>query len=315
MAETASMTESVSFIVPLFNCLQFSQEMLASLAATLPPGLSHEIILIDDGSTDGTREWLGSLSQPQVRVLLNESNLGYAATNNRAASVASGDLLVLLNDDLVLSPGWLEPMLALQRGLAKPGAIGNVQLNASTGAVDHAGIYVTCKGKPEHDVRLARRGEKLHRFSPAVTGACLMMARRLWLELGGLDASFRNGGEDVDLCFRALKAGCANAVALRSVIRHHVSASPGRKDNDERNSYLLTLRWEKELIAWGARDWCRQHLRRTPYREPLSFPSMLLYLAGLRRNPPSAARRGVKRAIDHSLGIWTARFGDLRGST
>jgi len=281
--------------------------MLASLQATLPATLDHEIILIDDGSTDGTRDWLKTLDQTPFKILLNEQNLGYAGTNNRAASFASGDLLVLLNNDLVLTPGWLEPMLKLHADLPKPGAIGNVQLNASTGVIDHAGIYVTVKGKPEHDVRLPRNRDSI--LTPAVTGACLLIARDLWQQLGGFDQQFYNGAEDIDLCFRARKAGYSNAITLRSVIRHHVSSSPNRKQNDERNSYFFTLRWEKELIELGARAWCRHHVRHTPYLELLSLPAILLYLAGLRATSPAAALRGVKKNIDISLAVWAKAFG------
>jgi GT2 family glycosyltransferase len=301
----------VSFIIPLYQCLPLSQAMLASLQATLPVDLDHEILLIDDGSTDGTRAWLATLKAPAVRVLLNERNLGYAATNNRAITVAQGEILVLLNNDLVLTPGWLEPMLELYRSLPKPGAIGNVQLNATTSAVDHAGIYVTVKGKPEHDIVLPSKGDR--KITPAVTAACLLIAHSLWQQLGGFDEQFCNGAEDVDLCFRASKAGFTNAVSLRSIIHHHVSASPGRKQNDERNAYLLTLRWEKELIELGARAWCWHHVRHIPYLEPLSLPAIFFYLARLRRTPPSAALRGVKRNIDHSLGIWTKLFGSSQG--
>jgi GT2 family glycosyltransferase len=307
----------ISFIVPLYNCLQLTKEMLASLQATLPAALDYEILLIDDGSTDGTREWLGTLADARTRVILNEKNLGYAATNNRAASMAGGELLVLLNDDLVLSPGWLESMLSVFRALRKPGAVGNIQLNAATGEIDHAGVYVTCKGKPEHDVTPSKCSGSCgncgacYRSTPAVTAACLLMARSLWQELGGFDERFRNGGEDVDLCFRAAKRGFENAVAIRSVVKHHVSASPGRKDNDERNSYLLTLRWEQELVWLGAKDWCWKHLKKTPYRKLLSLPAIALYATGLRRTPPAVALRGVKANIDHSLQIWTKAFGPL----
>ncbi len=300
----------ISFIVPLYNCLDLTQAMLRSLQATIPAGLEHEIILVDDGSTDGTREWLVGRESTTIKTLLNPQNLGYAATNNRGAAVATGDLLVLLNNDLVLTPGWLEPMLALHQTLVKPGAIGNVQLNAKTGAIDHAGIYVTAKGKPEHDVSPVPCGGGCgggcfcHRVTPAVTGACLMISRELWRQLGGFDEQYRNGAEDIDLCFRALRAGCTNAVALRSVIHHHVSASPGRKDHDELNSYLFTLRWKKELTGLGVAAWCRHQVRHEFYKTPFSLPVILLYLAGLRKSPPSVALRGVARNIEHSLTLW-----------
>src|SRR4051794_16791269 len=125
----------LSVIIPLYNCLTLTQAMLSSLQATLPRDLLHEIIFVDDGSTDGTREWLATLG-PGFRVVLNERNLGYAGANNRGVAVATGDTLALLNNDLVLRPRWLEPMLALQRRWgARAGVIGNVQRAVRTGAI------------------------------------------------------------------------------------------------------------------------------------------------------------------------------------
>jgi glycosyltransferase involved in cell wall biosynthesis len=69
----------ISVITPLFNCLEHTQAMLASLREAMPPGVSHEIILVDDCSTDGTREWLAGLGDP-VRVILNERNVGFSST-------------------------------------------------------------------------------------------------------------------------------------------------------------------------------------------------------------------------------------------
>ncbi|MFM8337317.1 MAG: glycosyltransferase, partial [Opitutaceae bacterium] len=250
------------------------------------------------------------------RVLLNERNLGFAAANNRAVALARGEVLALLNNDLVLLPGWLEPMLsALERLGDRAGLVGNVQRDARTGEIDHAGLEITPAAKPVHTRRLPTRLARLLqpvRPVAAVTGACMLLRRSLWQELGGFDEGYVNGGEDIDLGYRARATGRVNVVALRSVVRHHVSSSPGRKARDEQNSFRLAQRWERELTADAWRPWCREFLQSSfgspREREyPVVFAS-LSYLAGLRREPPPEARRGVAEGMARELARWRAMF-------
>lgn len=305
----------VSFVIPLYNCLPLTQAMVASLQATLPAGLTHEIILVDDGSTDGTREWLATLGAP-FRVVLNERNLGYAVANNRGAAVATGTLLALLNNDLVLTPRWLDPMLAAHRSLGPAaGLVGNVQLNAETGRIDHAGIFINLKGKPQH---LTSEPEEFSHFFTrayrvdALTGACALLERSLWQQLGGFDEGYVNGCEDVDLCFRARAAGRINAVALRSRVYHHVSASPNRRRNDEANSYRLARQWRDDLARCAARSWCRHYYESSPLdaeTHGFGFEMRIwLHAAGLTRTPPPAALAAMRAAIDLELARWDKMF-------
>jgi GT2 family glycosyltransferase len=311
----------VTFVIPLYNCLALTQTMVANLQASLPANLAHEIILVDDGSTDGTRAWLATL-HPPFRVVLNERNLGYAAANNRGAALARGKFLALLNNDLVLSPGWLEPMLAAHRSLGdRAGLVGNVQLDVRTGKIDHAGIFINLKGKPEH--QRAWPDEFSHFFTTvypvdALTGACALIGRALWIQLGGFDEGYVNGCEDVDLCFRAHAAGRINAVALRSRVRHHVSASRNRKRSDEENAYRLTRRWHAELARCAARRWCRTYFESSPL-EPgdhgYGFELQIwLYALGLRRTPPAKALAAMQAAIGLELTRWEEMFGGSGGA-
>jgi GT2 family glycosyltransferase len=307
----------VSFVIPLFNCLPLTQAMVASLRATLPPGLDHEIILVDDGSTDGTRAWLATLAAP-FRVVLNERNLGYAESNNRGADLARGEILVLLNNDLVLLPGWLEPMLDAFHALGpRAGLIGNVQLSVATGAVDHAGMFLNVKGKMEH-LRSCpsplRRWLRPVRPMGAVTAACVLLDRALWMQLGGFDEGYVNGGEDVDLCFRATAAGRVNAVALGSVVRHHVSASPGRKARDEENTFRFTRRWRPELVRLVDRAWCWRYLEAhwSGSRDATGHAAarrMFFYALHLRRSPPPEAVLALNAALDAEFARWDAMLG------
>ena len=306
----------LTVVTPLFNCLAYSKAMLASLTASMPAGLSYEVILVDDGSTDGTREWIGTLGAP-FRVILNERNLGFGAATNRGAALARGTYLALLNNDLVLRPGWLKPMLAAARSLGRrAGVIGNVQEGTASGEVDHAGIFVNLKGKPEHDRSPPGLLERLFRpVRPAfaVTGACLLLRTEAWRRLGGFDEAYFNGCEDVDLCLRAAEAGLVNAVAVRSRVAHHVSASPGRKLRDEENSYLLVRRWRLRLAVHASRLWTWPYFC-SLLPEPRDFPDpreawhMALYLLHCRSTPPPAAVAGMGAAIDLELARWKAMF-------
>jgi GT2 family glycosyltransferase len=248
----------VSVVVPLYNGLPLTQAMVASLQATLPAGLAHEIILVDDGSTDGTREWLATLRDPPFRVVLNEHNLGFAAANNRGAAVAHGEFLALLNNDLILTPGWLEPMLAAHARLGRrAGVVGNVQYRVDDGALDHAGIGLTPQGKIEHLRALPKSAGRLCEVF-AVTAACCLVRREDYLAVGGFDEGFVNGGEDVDLGLKLRARGKRTVVALGSSVRHRVSAARGPTTlRDEQNSRRLFQRWPAELEHAIARAWCR----------------------------------------------------------
>ena len=295
----------ISFIVPLYNCLPLTQAMLASLRATVPAALEHEIVFVDDGSTDGTREWLRTLSPP-CRGVLNEKNLGFAGACNRGATEARGEFLFFLNNDLVLLPGWLEPMLAVFTDHADAGLVGNVQRNAATGAVDHAGLTFNAKGKPEH---LTRRGLAAVRPVEAVTGACFALRAETWRQLGGLDAGFVNGCEDVDLGLRALHAGRRNYVALRSVVRHHISASAGRKLRDEQNTARLHGRWRDFIRATIPRA-CARGLLAAAWENPRDHThsrvvrESLLYALHLLPQPTSRLQAAVRQSLDLEAARW-----------
>jgi O-antigen biosynthesis protein len=298
-----------SFIIPLYNCLPLTQAMLASLQATLPAGMEHEIILIDDGSTDGTREWLRTFADKRpFRLLLNERNLGYATTNNRAAEIARGEYLVLLNNDLILTPRWLEPMLSTHSSLRAPGIIGNVQRAVGTGKIDHTGFFVNSLGKMQQDVEWPTFFRRIKKV-PAVTAACLLISRKLWHDLDGFDSQYRNGCEDIDLCFKALCRGLTNAVSLQSIVFHHISSAPGRRRHDEENTQKLTLRWRSLLSRLGTQARCRAFIlrelnARVAYESPWASLQLGLQAAGFYRGPTKDGQRLIANAIDVETVRW-----------
>jgi O-antigen biosynthesis protein len=303
----------LSVVTPLFNCLDHTRAMLGSLLESLPASLPFEVILVDDGSTDGTRPWLATLSDARVRVFLNEKNIGFAGACNRGAAQARGRVLAFLNNDLVLSPGWFRPMLRCLNALGtRAGIVGNVQHSARTGEVDHAGIRFDLKGKPEHIRRApSPLGALLFplREVPAVTGACFIVHADTWRRLGGFDTSYVNGCEDVDLCLRARQEGLINAVALRSHVLHHVSASPGRKLRDEENTLRLVTRWRDAIAEESSRLWARELIAPVlpdPRKaaDPAEAWDTALHALGLPTTPSRTALAAAHRAIDSELARW-----------
>ena len=237
---------SISFVVPLHNHLSHTQAMLTSLLASLPVELTFEVILVDDASSDGTADWLRQLDDPRLRWVINTENLGYAASNNRGVAEARGEILGLLNNDLIFSPGWLAPMLRLLNDRAgNYGLVGNVQRRVADGEIDHAGVCLNRQGQFMHAVELPTRTEAA---IPWVTGACVLICREFFLSLGGFDTRYRNGCEDIDLCFRVRQAGKKVGTAYQSCIRHHVSLSRGGPSRqNELNSRLLFAKWRNEI--------------------------------------------------------------------
>ena len=278
---------AVSVVTALYNEWPLTADFLAALPGSLT-GWDWECVLVDNASTDATPSRLGEWRDPRVRVFREPENRGYAAANNRGVREARAPVVALLNNDLVLTPGWLEPMEeALRPGV---GIVGNVQWNARTGRIDHAGIVFNPWGMPEHwgqDYgRLPRTGTVSFR---AVTAACCLLRREDFLATGGFDEGFRNGFEDVDYCLRAGSAGASVVVALASRVGHWVSASAGRKDADSANTRRFLARWGASTREWGLHDWpahyLRRHLRRPWALNAGKTVDALLRLGRLRRGP------------------------------
>jgi GT2 family glycosyltransferase len=250
-----------SIIVSLYNRLDLTLAFLETLESTLQ-GISYEAILIDDGSTDGTRDYLQQLRSP-YRILLNERRRNYSANNNLGARGAQADVLVLLNNDLLLTPGWLHPMVQLLNSSPDVGAVGNIQINPRTRLVDHAGVAFHRDGSPFHSWKNRRFPPKGDfREMKAASAACLLIKRQRFLDVGGFDECFVNGSEDIDLCIRLRRQGYRILIANRSIIYHHVSSSPGRLEYVKKNEEILQSKWSEILRAWGRGEWAEEYLHR-----------------------------------------------------
>lgn len=257
----------ISIIMAVFNRLDLTRQCLPTLEASLA-GIEHEVIIVDDMSTDGTREFLAALPPP-YRCVLRETKGNFAINNNLGAGLAGGDVLVFLNNDTELPPDWLAPMLAALHSQPGPvGMVGNIQRIPATGRVDHRGVVFPPWLTPLH---VGQHRRQLPRGLPdysewnAVTAACCLCKREVFESAGGFDEAYVNGCEDIDLCLRMKRAGYRHYTANRSVIAHHKGASPGRKRHNNTNLARLKDIWGdyigRECVPADARIAAASYLR------------------------------------------------------
>jgi GT2 family glycosyltransferase len=231
--------------------------MLKTLIETIPANTNYEIILINDASTDGTKNWLNTLQVPHVKIIHNEINQGFAKTNNIAVRQASGEVLVLLNNDLVFDSDWLTPMLnILNTEDLKAGVVGNIQHKVINHDIDHAGVALSHKSQFIH--KTSFDADKLYSKELAVTGACMMINKSDFDRVSGFSEEFVNGCEDLDLCFKLKSEGLSIYLSHKSQIHHHVSLSRDLTNpQNEMNSRYLLHKWRQLIKQELSLHWSR----------------------------------------------------------
>jgi O-antigen biosynthesis protein len=247
----------VSLIIPTKNNLALLRQCIDSiLAKTSYP--NYEILVVDNGSDQPqTLDYLKTLpNNPRIRVIRDNCAFNYSALNNYAVTFAHGDVLGLVNDDIeVTTEGWLTEMVshALRPGVGAVGA----RLWYPDHTLQHAGMVLVGgvarhihKHLPQGEVGFNSRAVLTQNFS-AVTGACLVVKKALFEQVGGLnDQELAVGFNDVDFCLKLGEAGYRHVWTPYAELIHHESATRGQDHSPEKQR-----RAEKELRymrkRWG----------------------------------------------------------------
>ncbi|MBN1888135.1 MAG: glycosyltransferase family 2 protein [Thermoflexales bacterium] len=208
-----------SVIVLAWNGMDYLEECLSAVLAQ--DWTDFEVIVVDNGSTDSSADLVAERF-PQARLIRNARNLGFAGGCNVGLRAATGKVLVLLNQDTVVRPGWLRALVeALQ---ANPGiGIAGSKALYPDGTIQHAGGYVTEQGEGRHyGYRQEDNGQfDQERNVDYVTGAALAISRQAFTAVGEIDEGYSPAYfEDVDWCWLARKAGFQVAYIPTSVLIH-----------------------------------------------------------------------------------------------
>lgn len=233
-----------SIIIPVWNKRELTEQCLAELAK-VTSGVSYEVIVVDNHSTDDTAQLLAQLSG-DIQIIRNSENLGFAKACNQGARAARGRFLIFLNNDTIPLSNWLTALVAEVMSHPEVGIVGS-KLLYEDDTIQHAGVVFSREAlMPYHLYR------RFHRDHPAVnqrrtfqsvTAACMLIRREIFEAEGGFDEQFQNGFEDVDLCLKVGDKGWQIVYQPLSILYHLESQTPGRKAHNHDNALRFFGRW------------------------------------------------------------------------
>jgi len=250
-AETASPNEPplASIVILVHNQLALTRACLESIERHTPE--PHEVILVDNGSTDETAGFLLHYAQdrPHVRLVANAGNRGYSAGNNQGLALANGRHVVFLNNDTVVTPGWLSGLVAALERHPQCGLVGPMTNRVSGPQLVERVPYTGSKElvRFASDWREAHAGETAHALR--LVGFCLLAKRAVIERIGGFDERFGNGNlEDDDLCLRAAIEGFGSLIAGDVFIHHEGGQTFQETGVDHRQA--MVANWGRFKEKW-----------------------------------------------------------------
>jgi O-antigen biosynthesis protein len=243
----------VSVVIPVHGKINYTIACLRSIERA-PSALPFEVIVVDDASPDDTLRALADVAG--LRVLRNEKNLGFVGSCNAGAAIARGDYLFFLNNDTQVTPGSTDELVHFLEAHPHVGIVGS-RLVYPDGRLQESGAWVFADGSAWNIGRFESRDTPAYRYAREVdyvSGAALMISRRLFAALGGFDPRFAPGYyEDTDLAFAVRDAGFSVWVVPSSTVVHAEGISSagaeagGMKRFQEINRGVFAEKWRMAL--------------------------------------------------------------------
>lgn len=250
--EKQTIQTRVSIIVPVYNQLDYTELFIDSLIKFT--GRGFELIIIDNCSSDGTKEYLKNLALENicVKLIFNHENEGFPAAINQGILEATGDYIVIANNDIVITDGWLKELIAAAETDPQIGLVGPISNSVSGFQIDRDAKYKSLEEMHAYaaDVRIKNKNNIVE--FPRVAFLCTLISKKVIDIIGGLDERFSPGNyEDDDYCLRAQLAGFKTLIN-RGVFIHHFGSKSFKSDGE--NNYTERLKINERIFVakWGA---------------------------------------------------------------
>ena len=250
------MMVEVSIILLAHNKPELTAQCIKSLVSSVG-GIDYEVIVINNASDEEpAKKFFEELSK-ETLVLTTDQNYSFAKANNIAAQYAKGQYILFLNNDTVLTPGFLGEMLALRKRkfYDKCRIVGCKLLFPDTNKVQHIGVILRQDSLPTHlyygkdlsEKSVAQQANE-ERKCVAVTAACMLIDNLAFRELGGFDERYINGFEDTDLCFKAKEKGYKSYYCPKALV-YHIEHGSGEIDKGsfDNNVNVFANKWHNKL--------------------------------------------------------------------
>ncbi|MFS1512897.1 glycosyltransferase [Chengkuizengella sp. SCS-71B] len=231
------------------NQLPYTKKCIESIRKNTS-SLHYELIVVDNASNDGTLDYLNE--QTDLRVISNQENVGYSKANNQGVKIAVGDVIVFLNNDTVVTQGWLQSLVSALYSKEKIAMVGPVTNNDNINGIQKIKVHYnqdTLEGLSEfsesHCAQHANRNKKVLRL----VGFALACKKEVLNKIGLFDEAFGIGNfEDDDLCLRMLIKGYELRIVQDCFVHHFGSITFKNKDIDfaklmENNKIVFKKKW------------------------------------------------------------------------
>ncbi len=295
--------KKVSIIILTWNGLAYTERCLQTLRErTLFP--DYEVVVADNGSTDGTLEYLRSL--PWVRLVENGSNLGFVRGNNRALGLCdrTSDVVLLNNDTEIIQPDWLTRLRESAYRSPDVGVVG-ARLRRPDGMLQHAGTYMPLETFWGQQIGAGERDVNQYNADAEVEGvvfACVYIRREVIERVGPLDEDYFSYFEDSDYCLKARGQGYKVVCCGAATVVHHENTSTKVNKVSFSDMYL-------ESQKTFRRKW-QSTLEATRYTSEVNWHSLLNFPTGYAQSSRELVleldRQHVKVNYEYLYGPGTA---------